>query len=94
MSAATPYVPPIADYAFLYREAFGRDIVAAASGGAITADDAIEIIAGAGEFAAEVLAPLDRAGDRIGARLENGEVHLPDGFAEACSWARCHRKGD
>ncbi len=83
MSAATPYVPPIADYAFLYREAFGRDIVAAASGGAITADDAVEIIAGAGEFAAEVLAPLDRAGDRIGARLENGEVHLPDGFAEA-----------
>ena len=83
MSAATPYVPPTADYAFLYREAFGRDIVAAASGGAITADDAVEIIAGAGEFAADVLAPLDRAGDQVGARLENGQVRLPDGFAEA-----------
>ncbi|MGP6177492.1 acyl-CoA dehydrogenase [Microbacterium sp. A196] len=83
MSAATPYIPPVADYAFLYREAFGRDIVAAASGGAITADDAVEIIAGAGEFAAEVLAPLDRAGDQIGARLEGGQVHLPEGFPEA-----------
>ncbi|MGO1920112.1 MAG: acyl-CoA dehydrogenase [Microbacterium sp.] len=83
MSSATPYVPPVSDYAFLYREVFGRDIVAAASGGAITADDAVEIVSGAGEFAAEVLAPLDRPGDQIGARLENGEVHLPDGFAEA-----------
>src|SRR5690606_3644727 len=83
MTASTPYVPPVSDYAFLYREAFGRDIVAAASDGALSADDAVEIIAGAGEFAAEVLAPLDRAGDQIGARLENGQVHLPEGFAEA-----------
>jgi len=83
MSAAIPYVPPVADYAFLYREAFGRDIVAEASGGAITADDAVEIIAGAGEFGAEILAPLDRVGDTVGARLENGQVHLPDGFADA-----------
>ncbi|WP_298040218.1 acyl-CoA dehydrogenase [uncultured Microbacterium sp.] len=83
MSAATPYIPPVADYAFLYGELFGRDIVSDASGGAITADDAVEIIAGAGEFAAEMLAPLDRAGDQIGARLEDGEVRLPNGFAEA-----------
>lgn len=83
MSAATPYVPPTADYEFLFREAFGRDIVAAASEGALSADDAVGIIMGAGEFAAEVLAPLDRAGDQIGARLENGQVHLPEGFADA-----------
>lgn len=83
MSAAIPYVPPVADYVFLYREAFGHDIVAAASDGALSADDAASIIAGAGEFAAEVLAPLDRAGDQVGARLENGQVRLPDGFAEA-----------
>jgi len=83
MTANTPYVPPVADYAFLYGEAFGRDIVAAASGGALTAADAVEVIAGAGEFAAEVLAPLDAPGDRIGAQLRDGDVHLPDGFAEA-----------
>jgi alkylation response protein AidB-like acyl-CoA dehydrogenase len=83
MTANIPYVPPVADYAFLYGEAFGRDIVAAASNGELTADDAVEIIAGAGEFAAELLAPLDAEGDRTGAQLRAGEVHLPDGFAEA-----------
>lgn len=77
------YVPPAADYAFLYRDAFGRDIVAGATGGEMTAEDAAEILAGAGDFAAEVLAPLDRPGDQIGARLENGQVRLPAGFAEA-----------
>lgn len=80
---AVPYNPPVGDYAFLYGEAFGRDIVATASDGALTAADAAEIIAGAGEFAAEVLAPLDRVGDQAGARLVDGQVHLPDGFAEA-----------
>lgn len=80
---AVPYVPPVADYAFLYGEAFGRDIIATASGGALTAEGAVEIIAGAGEFAAEVLAPLNSAGDEIGAQLVDGRVHLPDGFAEA-----------
>lgn len=83
MAAASDYTPPVADYAFLYKEVFGRDIVAAASGGALTADDAVEIIAGAGEFAAEVLAPLDRVGDQVGARLVDGEVRLPEGYAEA-----------
>ena len=77
------YAPPTADYEFLYRDAFGRDIVAAATDGAMTAADAAEIIAGAGELAAEVLAPLDRPGDQIGARLEDGQVRLPAGFAEA-----------
>ncbi|MGY1553254.1 acyl-CoA dehydrogenase [Microbacterium sp. A588] len=81
MTAA--YIPPVADYAFLYSEAFGRDIVAAASEGALSAEDAVEIIAGAGEFAAEVLAPLDRTGDQVGAQLVDGQVRLPEGFAAA-----------
>ena len=80
---ATDYQPPVADYAFLYREAFGTDIVARATGGELTADDGADIIAGAGEFAASVLAPLEQVGDREGARLVDGQVHLPDGFAEA-----------
>lgn len=83
MTANTPYVPPVADYAFLYGEAFGRDIVATSSNGALTAADAVEIISGAGEFAAEVLAPLDAPGDKTGAQLIDGDVRLPEGFAEA-----------
>ena len=80
---ATEYQPPVADYAFLYGEAFGLDIVARSTGGELTADDATDVIAGAGEFAASVLAPLQEAGDREGARLVDGEVRLPAGFAEA-----------
>ena len=77
------YQPPVDDYAFLYGEAFGLDLIARATGGELSAEDATEIIAGAGEFAASVLAPLSSAGDRVGAQLTDGQVHLPDGFAEA-----------
>ncbi|MGX1695650.1 acyl-CoA dehydrogenase [Microbacterium keratanolyticum] len=83
MAADTPYVPPISDYAFLYGEAFGLDLVARASGGELTAEDAAEIVAGAGEFAASVLAPLEAVGDQVGAQLVDGTVRLPEGFAEA-----------
>ena len=41
------------------------------------------IVEGIGEFAAGEWAPLNRVGDVEGARLENGVVRLPDGFAEA-----------
>ncbi|WP_396657640.1 acyl-CoA dehydrogenase [Microbacterium sp.] len=83
MPDASVYTPPVQDYAFLYRDAFGADLVARATDGAMTADDAVDVLTAAGEFAAEVLAPLDQAGDRIGARLVDGRTTLPDGFAEA-----------
>lgn len=84
-SAAEPgnYVPPTAEYRFLLGEAFGTDLVARASGGALTAEDAADAIDAAGEFAAEVFAPLDRVGDQQGAQLEHGAVRTPDGFKEA-----------
>ncbi|WP_298045845.1 acyl-CoA dehydrogenase [uncultured Microbacterium sp.] len=80
---AADYQPPTSDYAFLFGEAFGTDIIARATGGELTAEDATDVIAGAGEFAASVLAPLETVGDREGARLVDGQVHLPDGFADA-----------
>lgn len=80
---AADYQAPTADYAFLFGEAFGVDIVARATGGELTAADGADVIAGAGEFAASVLAPLQSAGDREGARLVDGQVRLPDGFAAA-----------
>ncbi|MFV0319531.1 MAG: acyl-CoA dehydrogenase, partial [Microbacterium sp.] len=80
---AAAYTAPVEDYAFLYRDAFGADLVARATGGAMTADDAIDVLRAAGEFAAEVLAPLDQVGDRVGARLVDGQSTLPDGFAAA-----------
>jgi alkylation response protein AidB-like acyl-CoA dehydrogenase len=80
---ASDYIPPTGDYRFLFGEAFGLDLVARGTAGAFSAEAATEIIAGAGEFAASVLAPLETIGDREGARLEDGQVHLPAGFAEA-----------
>ena len=41
------------------------------------------IVDGIGGFAAGEFAPLNRVGDLEGAKLENGIVRLPDGFAEA-----------
>ncbi|HTQ14184.1 MAG TPA: acyl-CoA dehydrogenase [Rhizomicrobium sp.] len=41
------------------------------------------VLEGAGNFAAGVLAPLNRAGDRQGARFENGRVFAAPGFADA-----------
>ena len=38
---------------------------------------------GVGQFAAGEFAPLNRAGDLEGAKLENGVVRLPDGFKQA-----------
>src|SRR5690606_32374213 len=42
-----------------------------------------QALAEAGKFAEGVLAPLNRQGDLEGARLENGVVRTPAGFAEA-----------
>jgi len=83
MATQSAYEPPTADYAFLYEEAFGLDVVARATGGALTASDAEEVLAGAGSLAASVLAPLNAVGDRDGARLVDGQVRMPEGFAAA-----------
>ncbi len=40
------------------------------------------ILAEAGKFASEEIAPLNRTGDEQGARLEEGGVKMPDGWAE------------
>ena len=77
------YTAPVDDYRFLYTSAFGVDLIARSTGGALTADDATDIVEGAGEFAANVLAPLSRIGDTEGAKLVDGTVQLPAGYAEA-----------
>jgi 3-(methylthio)propanoyl-CoA dehydrogenase len=83
VAESTRYRPPVEDYAFVLGELFGTDVVERATSGELTADDAADILAAAGDFAATVLAPLDEAGDRVGAQLEDGDVRLPAGFADA-----------
>ena len=77
------YTPPVGEYAFLLGEAFGEDLLARASEGALTASDGVDALEGAGEFAAQVFAPLDRVGDRVGSQLVDGEARTPEGYREA-----------
>jgi acyl-CoA dehydrogenase len=49
----------------------------------VSADDAYAILAEAGRFAAQTLAPLNTVGDRNGAKCLNGVVTTPPGWREA-----------
>jgi len=76
------YKAPVRDIVFALAEAadFGR--LAGHYPG--TDDETVSaILEGAGAFAADVLAPLNRPGDIAGATLENGQVRTAPGFAEA-----------
>ncbi len=83
MATESDYKAPVDDYAFLFGEAFGTDMIARATEGEMTSQDGAEVVAAAGEFAATVLAPLASIGDTEGAQLVDGDVRLPAGFAEA-----------
>jgi len=52
-------------------------------GNPLDEDTVRAILEEAGTFAAEVLDPLNKVGDRSGSRLENGRVTTPPGWADA-----------
>jgi alkylation response protein AidB-like acyl-CoA dehydrogenase len=76
------FKPPVRDLLFSLRAAAGFERLEAAYPAA-DADTVSAILEAAGEFAADVLAPLNRPGDLAGARLENGVVRTAPGFADA-----------
>ena len=49
----------------------------------LTLDDVEAVLAEAGRFAGEVIAPLNRVGDRFGTSFEDGAVTTPPGWKEA-----------
>lgn len=73
---------PVRDLAFALRHVAGFDRLADAYPEA-DADTVDAVLEAAGAFAAEVLAPINRAGDLVGAKLENGVVRTAPGFADA-----------
>jgi len=80
----TPFTPPTQDQLLAIRVNAGIEELAASETFAHAEPDLVEaIVEGVGQFAAGEFAPLNRVGDLEGARLENGVVRLPDGFAEA-----------
>ncbi|CAA7614663.1 acyl-CoA dehydrogenase [Magnetospirillum sp. UT-4] len=76
--------PPIQDMAFVVEHLAGLPDIAALPGCDEAGMDLVTaVLAEAGRFAAEVLAPLDHAGDRQGCRLSEDGVVTPDGFRAA-----------
>ncbi len=77
------YRAPVADFRFLLDHVVGFDAVAATDRFAEATPETVEaILTGAARMAEDVLAPLQRPGDLHPARLENGVVRTPPGFAE------------
>ena len=78
-----PYRAPLADFDLLLTHVLGYGRVAATPRFAEAGTDtATAVLAEAARLAETVLAPLNRVGDKQGARLENGIVRTPPGFAE------------
>jgi len=78
-----PYRAPVAEFEFLLAHVAGFDRVTATDRHAEATPDTVRaLLTEAGKICEEVLAPLNRVGDTNPARLENGVVRTPPGFAE------------
>ncbi|MFM5885445.1 MAG: acyl-CoA dehydrogenase family protein [Novosphingobium sp.] len=78
------YTAPTADQVLAITVNAGIAELAAQERFAAASPDMVEaIVEGVGQFAAGEFAPLNRKGDVDGAKLANGTVTLPQGFAEA-----------
>jgi len=76
------YRAPVRDLAFALKHVAGLDRLAVAFPDA-DGDTVEAVLEAAGAFSTGVLAPLNRTGDLIGAKLENGMVRAAPGFAAA-----------
>ena len=78
------YTPPTAEQVFALKISAGIEELALSPRFATASADMVEaIVDGIGQFAAGEFAPLNRIGDTEGARLIDGKVRLPAGYAEA-----------
>ena len=78
------YSAPLADMRFLLQEVAGLRAIAQLPGCEEATPDLVDaVLEEAGKFAAGVLAPLNKVGDRESCRLEHGKVITPQGWSEA-----------
>jgi alkylation response protein AidB-like acyl-CoA dehydrogenase len=76
------YTAPLADMRFALREVAGLARISALPGYEHATDDTVDaVLEEAAKLAGNGLAPLNRDGDKIGAKLENGVVRTAPGFA-------------
>lgn len=81
----TTYQPPVRDFQFLLEEVLDAESTLFNLPGfeEIDTDVVNMVLEEGGKFCAEVLHPINAAGDVQGCRFDNGEVVTPDGFREA-----------
>ncbi len=80
----TSYLPPLDDMRFVINHTVDLAALRALPGGEALEPELVDqVLAEAGRFAAQELAPLNPVGDREPARLENGVVRTSRGFKEA-----------
>ena len=78
------YRAPVRDLMFTLTEVVGADRLMGDGGFAdLDRDTLSAVLEAAGALAADVLAPLNHAGDKAGATYQNGKVTAAPGFAEA-----------
>ena len=78
------YQAPVDDIFFALKTAGGLDeFLTAGTFDGLDEDTVRAVIEEAGNFGADVLAPLNWSGDRAGSKLANGQVQTPTGFAQA-----------
>jgi len=83
------YRAPVADIAFALKHGAGFER-ARADGlfGDLGAEEVDAVLSEAGRFAADVLAPLNRIGDRHGTPFKDGAITMPPGWRDAYrAWA-------
>jgi alkylation response protein AidB-like acyl-CoA dehydrogenase len=83
------FTAPVADIAFTLKHTAGLSrAIAAGLYGDLTEDVLDAVLAEAGKFATDVIAPLNVVGDRHGTPFKDGVVTTPPGFKEAyAAWA-------
>ncbi len=77
------YRAPLEDMQFALDAIAGVASLEQTSGGVPDAATLAQVLAAAGDFAANEIAPLNAPGDAVGAKLENGIVRTAPGFADA-----------
>jgi acyl-CoA dehydrogenase len=78
------YQAPLADIGFALRHAASLEgAIGDGLFGDLAADDIDAVIAEAGRFASQVIAPLNRIGDTFGTPFKDGVVTTPPGWKEA-----------
>ena len=83
------YRAPVTDIAFALKHSAGfGSALAEGLYGDLDEDVVDAVLAEAGRFASDIIAPLNTVGDRQGARFKDGNVTTPDGWRQAYrDWA-------